>query len=177
MVHTDRVTLQDPFGLSVGSKLQLGHLSPPLAKWPQTPENHVLASNPRGPKMTIGEFLLQDFNHGLSQLPEAPSHVHKGSPPKIRETPNFNSIGLITQEPRMVHIWYYIPLCTIFPQQSNGDRLRTKLRHSNSSPQTHHPFQRKNSQPFSLTIIGSYQKTIQGPQPPGPAGVGLYFLS
>ncbi|MBW0553584.1 hypothetical protein O181_093299 [Austropuccinia psidii MF-1] len=121
--------------------------------------------------MTIGDFSPQDCNHGLWQSPEAPSHLHKGSPP------NFNSIGLIIQEARMVHIWSYIPLYTIFPQQSNGDRHRTKLNHSNSSPQTHHPFQRKNSQPFSLTIIGSYQKTIQGPQPPGPAGVGLYFLS
>ncbi|MBW0580315.1 hypothetical protein O181_120030 [Austropuccinia psidii MF-1] len=29
----------------------------------------------------------------------------------------------------------------------------------------------------SLSILGRYQKTIQGPQPPGPAGVRLYFLS
>ncbi|MBW0567935.1 hypothetical protein O181_107650 [Austropuccinia psidii MF-1] len=27
----------------------------------------------------------------------------------------------------MVHIWYYIPLCTIFAQQSNGDIFRTKF--------------------------------------------------
>ncbi|MBW0590383.1 hypothetical protein O181_130098, partial [Austropuccinia psidii MF-1] len=25
----------------------------------------------------------------------------------------------------VVHIWYYIPLCTIFAQQSNGDTFRT----------------------------------------------------
>ncbi|MBW0583010.1 hypothetical protein O181_122725 [Austropuccinia psidii MF-1] len=86
-------------------------------------------------------------------------------------------IGLCMRQPRMVHIWYYIPLCTIFPQKSNGDVLRTKSSRSNFSPQIHHPFQRKTSQSFSLAIHGGYQKTIQGPQPPGLVGVGLYFLS
>ncbi|MBW0506120.1 hypothetical protein O181_045835 [Austropuccinia psidii MF-1] len=91
--------------------------------------------------------------------------------------PTSTQIGLIMREPSMVHIWYYIPLCTIFPQESNGDVFRTKLCHSNSSPQIHHPFQRKTSEPFSLAIPGGYQKTIQGHQPPGPEGVGFYFLS
>ncbi|MBW0506821.1 hypothetical protein O181_046536, partial [Austropuccinia psidii MF-1] len=53
----------------------------------------------------------------------------------------------------------------------------TKLHYSNSRPQIHHPFQRKTSHPFSLAIPGSYQKSIQGPQPPGPAGVGLQTRS
>ncbi|MBW0492658.1 hypothetical protein O181_032373 [Austropuccinia psidii MF-1] len=31
-----------------------------------------------------------------------------------------------------VHIWYYIPLCTIFAQQSNGDIFRTHFNDSKS---------------------------------------------
>ncbi|MBW0465049.1 hypothetical protein O181_004764 [Austropuccinia psidii MF-1] len=39
----------------------------------------------------------------------------------------------------VVHIWYYIPLCTIFAQQFNGDTFRTtfndfKSRYQNSTP-------------------------------------------
>ncbi|MBW0472523.1 hypothetical protein O181_012238 [Austropuccinia psidii MF-1] len=30
----------------------------------------------------------------------------------------------------VVHIWYYIPLCTIFAQQLNGDAFRTKFHNS-----------------------------------------------
>ncbi|MBW0471796.1 hypothetical protein O181_011511 [Austropuccinia psidii MF-1] len=76
----------------------------------------------------------------------------------------------IPKDSGMVHIWYNIPLCTNFSQQSNGDAFRTKLCLFNSSPQIHDPFGRISFQSFSL---GFYQKTIQGPQPPGPAGVGL----
>ncbi|MBW0588658.1 hypothetical protein O181_128373 [Austropuccinia psidii MF-1] len=35
----------------------------------------------------------------------------------------------------MVHIWYYIPLCTIFAQQSNGDVFRTHFHLSISRSQ------------------------------------------
>ncbi|MBW0527050.1 hypothetical protein O181_066765 [Austropuccinia psidii MF-1] len=87
-----------------------------------------------------GDLSPQDFNHGLWKSREAPVTFIKGFPLKIRETRNFNSIGLIMREPRMVHIWYYIPLCTLCPQQSNGDAFRTKLGHSNSTPQIHYPF-------------------------------------
>ncbi|MBW0585047.1 hypothetical protein O181_124762 [Austropuccinia psidii MF-1] len=47
----------------------------------------------------------------------------------------------------------------------------------NQGPKIHHQFQRRNFQPISLAIHGSYQKTFPGPQPPGPAGVGLAILS
>ncbi|MBW0533644.1 hypothetical protein O181_073359 [Austropuccinia psidii MF-1] len=77
--------------------------------------------------------------------------------------------------PMMVHIWYDIRLCTILPEKSNGDVFRTKLYHSNPSPQIHHPFQRKNSQPCSPAIPGGYQQIIQGLPPPGSAGGGLLF--
>ncbi|MBW0523042.1 hypothetical protein O181_062757 [Austropuccinia psidii MF-1] len=78
-----------PFGLSPmrpkgakgASQLPPRSVGPILWHDPlETPENHVLASNPRGPKMTIGEFSLQDFSHGLRQLPEDPVTFRKGFP-------------------------------------------------------------------------------------------------
>ncbi|MBW0523090.1 hypothetical protein O181_062805 [Austropuccinia psidii MF-1] len=99
----------------------------------------------------------------------------KGFPSRSGKPPTSTQIGLIMQEPRMLHIWYYIPLCTIFPQQSNVDAFRTKLHHSNSSPQIHHPFQKKTYKPCSLAIHGSYQQIIQGLPPPGSEGGGLIF--
>ncbi|MBW0549523.1 hypothetical protein O181_089238 [Austropuccinia psidii MF-1] len=39
----------------------------------------------------------------------------------------------------VVHIWYYIPLCTIFAQQSNGDVFRTQLHLSKSRSQNPTP--------------------------------------
>ncbi|MBW0564135.1 hypothetical protein O181_103850 [Austropuccinia psidii MF-1] len=43
----------------------------------------------------------------------------------------------------MVHIWYYIPLCTIFAQQSNGAVLRTHLRLSISRSQNPTPISKE----------------------------------
>ncbi|MBW0481501.1 hypothetical protein O181_021216 [Austropuccinia psidii MF-1] len=36
----------------------------------------------------------------------------------------------------VVHIWYYIPLCTIFSQKFNGDAFRTKFHDSKSRDQS-----------------------------------------
>ncbi|MBW0497532.1 hypothetical protein O181_037247 [Austropuccinia psidii MF-1] len=47
----------------------------------------------------------------------------------------------------------------------------------NQGPKIQHSFQRSTLQLISLEINGSYQKTIQGPQPPGPEGVGLAIIS
>ncbi|MBW0543813.1 hypothetical protein O181_083528 [Austropuccinia psidii MF-1] len=47
----------------------------------------------------------------------------------------------------------------------------------NQGPKIHHQFQRRTFQLISLAIHGGYKKTFPGPQPPGPAGVGLAILS
>ncbi|MBW0475507.1 hypothetical protein O181_015222 [Austropuccinia psidii MF-1] len=73
---------------------------------------------------------------------------------------------------RVVHIWYNIPLCTIFSQQSNGDIFRTK-----SSPQSITTFEERFFGYSVWQFPGSYQKTIQGPQSCGSAGVGLSILN
>ncbi|MBW0520173.1 hypothetical protein O181_059888 [Austropuccinia psidii MF-1] len=43
----------------------------------------------------------------------------------------------------------------------------------NQGPKIQHPFRRRTLQLISLAFHGGYQRTIQGPQSPGPAGVGL----
>ncbi|MBW0589909.1 hypothetical protein O181_129624 [Austropuccinia psidii MF-1] len=73
----------------------------------------------------------------------------------------------------VVHIWYYIPLCTIFDQQFNGDVFRTQFHLSKSRSQNPKPISMKDS----LTNQSGNQKTIQGSQSPGPAGVGLAIHS
>ncbi|MBW0582137.1 hypothetical protein O181_121852 [Austropuccinia psidii MF-1] len=40
----------------------------------------------------------------------------------------------ILKDPEVVHIWYNIPLSTMFAQKSDGDIFRTKLGDSKSSP-------------------------------------------
>ncbi|MBW0470840.1 hypothetical protein O181_010555 [Austropuccinia psidii MF-1] len=45
----------------------------------------------------------------------------------------------------VVHIWYYIPLCTIFAQQSNGEVLRTQLHDSKSRSQNPSPLSKEDS--------------------------------
>ncbi|MBW0506488.1 hypothetical protein O181_046203 [Austropuccinia psidii MF-1] len=82
-----------------------------------------------------------------------------------------------TQGPGVVHIWYNIPLGTIFAQQSNGDTFRTQLPDSKSSLKSITNFE---GGLFSYSVWqfpGGYQKTIQELQPPGPAGVGLSILT
>ncbi|MBW0491600.1 hypothetical protein O181_031315 [Austropuccinia psidii MF-1] len=44
----------------------------------------------------------------------------------------------------VVHIWYYIPLCTIFAQQFNGDVFRTQFHLSESRSQNSTPILKEN---------------------------------
>ncbi|MBW0567943.1 hypothetical protein O181_107658 [Austropuccinia psidii MF-1] len=45
----------------------------------------------------------------------------------------------------VVHIWYYIPLCTIFAQQFNGDIFRTKFHDSKLRSQNPIPILKEDS--------------------------------
>ncbi|MBW0521415.1 hypothetical protein O181_061130 [Austropuccinia psidii MF-1] len=92
-----------------------------------------------------------------------------------KDFPFFNA--LCTQGPGMVHIWYNIPLCAILSQKSNGDTFRTQSRNSKESPKSINNFE---GGFFSYSVCqfsSGYQKTIQGPRPPGPAGVWLSILT
>ncbi|MBW0592903.1 hypothetical protein O181_132618 [Austropuccinia psidii MF-1] len=45
----------------------------------------------------------------------------------------------------VVHIWYYIPLCTIFAQQFNGDAFRIKFHSFKSRSQNPTPIPKEDS--------------------------------
>ncbi|MBW0542475.1 hypothetical protein O181_082190 [Austropuccinia psidii MF-1] len=82
----------------------------------------------------------------------------------------------VLKDPRVMRIWYNIPLCTISAQKFNGDNFSTQLCDSKSSPKSITNFE---GGLFSYSVWqfpGGYWTTIQGPQPPGPAGVGLSIL-
>ncbi|MBW0508589.1 hypothetical protein O181_048304 [Austropuccinia psidii MF-1] len=114
----------------VGPKQQVSPFSPKMDKrtpGPQIAQESQIGHNQQWTPLS---------NHGLWQ---PPAQVQKGFPSiQVKTFPSF--IYPVPKHPGMVHIWYNIPLCTIFPQQSDGDGFRTQLQHFNSSPQIHHPF-------------------------------------
>ncbi|MBW0487674.1 hypothetical protein O181_027389 [Austropuccinia psidii MF-1] len=133
------------------------HLSPILAP---DPKNSKLAKRTPGPRLATGSHQRPRalFQQGF------PSTQGKTFP---------SSMYTVPKDPGMVHIWYKIPLFTIFAQQSNGDVFRTQLFNSNTSPQIHHPFQRR-----TFSVIQSCNRwwlpeDHSRPRPPGPVGVGL----
>ncbi|MBW0553928.1 hypothetical protein O181_093643 [Austropuccinia psidii MF-1] len=114
--------------------------------------------------------------HGLWKPPEATSSAPSKDSPKFQGKTFLSSMHPILKDPGVVHILYNIPLCTILAQHSNGDISGTKLRDSKSSFQSITNFE---GGCFSYSVLqfpGGYQRTIQGPQPPGPAGVGFSIL-
>ncbi|MBW0554142.1 hypothetical protein O181_093857 [Austropuccinia psidii MF-1] len=131
------------------SKARWAHVS---QIWPPSHQSHKW---PKGP---------QDLNSPFSTLflwqsPEATSSSSGRFPPQSGQRLLLTNV-LHTMDSGMVHIWYTIPLCTDFAQQSNGDGFRTKLGHFKQSPQIPHPFRRKSFQGLSPAIQGGYQKTI-----------------
>ncbi|MBW0564275.1 hypothetical protein O181_103990 [Austropuccinia psidii MF-1] len=118
-------------------------------------------------KLTINRSMAT----GKHQRPKISSK--QGFPSSSGQDFHFNALH--TQGPGVVHIWYNIPLCTIFAQKSNGETFRTQLCDLKSSPKSITNFEEG---PFSYSVWkfpGGYQKTIQGPQIPSPAEVGLSF--
>ncbi|MBW0507733.1 hypothetical protein O181_047448 [Austropuccinia psidii MF-1] len=51
----------------------------------------------------------------------------------------------VLKDAGLVHIWYYIPLCTIFAQQSNGDFFRTQFHDSKERSQNPSPILKEDS--------------------------------
>ncbi|MBW0569028.1 hypothetical protein O181_108743 [Austropuccinia psidii MF-1] len=162
----------------VGPKPQLGPPEPFLATTSLDPKvtknvmDTILAINPIGP----------NFGHGppWTNSSAMASGNHQRPPdqlsPSFPSTPGdffLSFIPSVLKVAGMVHIWYYIPLCTIFAQKSNGDVFRTQFHLSNSRSQIPTPFRRRINQLISLTSYGGNQKTLQGSQPPVSAGVGL----
>ncbi|MBW0529518.1 hypothetical protein O181_069233 [Austropuccinia psidii MF-1] len=83
------------------------------------------------------------FGHGppWNIIPAMASGNHQRPPDKLsKHTPQLkgnsfhSSMHTVLKVAGVVHIWYYIPLCTIFSQKFNGDVLRTKSRSQNPTP-------------------------------------------
>ncbi|MBW0523915.1 hypothetical protein O181_063630 [Austropuccinia psidii MF-1] len=108
------------------------------------PNPPILAKNPKDPisdqEPPVAHFqpwpLVTPRGHQLSSNPLFPST--KG---KICHS----SMHPILKDAGVVHIWYYIPLCTIFAQKSNGDVFRTQFHDSKSRSQNPSPILKEDS--------------------------------
>ncbi|MBW0582309.1 hypothetical protein O181_122024 [Austropuccinia psidii MF-1] len=76
-----------------------------------------------------------NFGHGppWTIIPAMASGNHQRPPdqlsqpfPQLKGNSFHSSMHPVLKVAGVVHIWYYIPLCTIFAQQLNGDAFRTK---------------------------------------------------
>ncbi|MBW0525336.1 hypothetical protein O181_065051 [Austropuccinia psidii MF-1] len=141
-----------PKGAKGGSHLalkarwvDLSHFLSPIPwtqNWPKKPMDTILAINPVGPF----------FGHGppWTNIPAMASGNHQRSPDQLSQpSPQLNGYSFHSFMPSVlevagvVHIWYYIPLCTIFAQQSNGDILRTHFNPSISRSQNPTPISKE----------------------------------
>ncbi|MBW0578744.1 hypothetical protein O181_118459 [Austropuccinia psidii MF-1] len=135
------------------------HLAP-KARWVPKPQFHPpepkLVPNPLDPKLAkdlldtnlainpIGPIFgheppwtnISAMASGKHQRP--PDQLSQPSPQLMGNS--FHSfIPSVLKVAGVVHIWYYIPLCTIFAQKSNGDVFRTHFHLSISRSQNPTP--------------------------------------
>ncbi|MBW0584788.1 hypothetical protein O181_124503 [Austropuccinia psidii MF-1] len=82
---------------------------------------------------------------GLWWLPEATRLAQLNPPPQLKGSSSHSSMHPVLQVAGVVHVWYYIPLCTIFAQQFNGDIFRTEFHDSKSRSQNRTPFSKEDS--------------------------------
>ncbi|MBW0563608.1 hypothetical protein O181_103323 [Austropuccinia psidii MF-1] len=76
--------------------------------------------------------------HGPQNQLSNPSHQLKGDF-------SHSSMHPVLKVAGVVHIWYYIPLCTTFSQKVNGDAFRTKLHDYKSRSQNPMPISKEYS--------------------------------
>ncbi|MBW0497572.1 hypothetical protein O181_037287 [Austropuccinia psidii MF-1] len=124
----------------------------------------ILAKNPQGPPVASGK-------------PQRP-------PAQIRSTLPLNSRGRFLIPPWMPYsriqewciygiIYHYAPFLLSTPMVTvSGPNSMIP----NQGPKIHHQFQRRTLQLIRLAIHGGYQKTVPGPQPPGPQELGWQFF-
>ncbi|MBW0556944.1 hypothetical protein O181_096659 [Austropuccinia psidii MF-1] len=77
------------------------------------------------------------FDHGLWKPPEVTR------PAQLKGNSFHSSMHTVLKVAGVMHIWYYIPLCTILAQQSNCDILRTIFHLSNSRSQNPMPISKE----------------------------------
>ncbi|MBW0514198.1 hypothetical protein O181_053913 [Austropuccinia psidii MF-1] len=131
-------------GSHLAPKPQLDPPEPKLVTNPLDPKlaknllDTNLATNPVGPI----------FGHELpwTNISAMASGNHQRPPDQLRQPSTqlmgnsfYSFIPSVLEVAGMVHIWYYIELCTIFAQQSNGNVFRTHFHISISRSQNPTP--------------------------------------
>ena len=154
----------------------LSHFWPPIPWTQNGPKNTLdpfLAINPSGPIFGPGPPWTNFTVMASGNQQRPPNHLNKHFP-QLKGNSFLSFMHSVLKIAGVVHIWYYIPLCTIFTQQSNGDVFRTQFHLSISRSIIPTPIFEGGL--FSLSVWQSMaviQKIIQGSQPPVSAGVGL----
>ncbi|MBW0590376.1 hypothetical protein O181_130091 [Austropuccinia psidii MF-1] len=125
------------------------HLAP-KARW--VPPEPILATNPLDPNLAKNpletdmaiEPVGPIFGHGppWTIIPAMASGKHY---PQLKGNSFHSSMHPVLKVAAVVHIWYYIPLCTIFAQKFNGDVFRTKSHNYNSRSQNPMPILKEDS--------------------------------
>ncbi|MBW0561022.1 hypothetical protein O181_100737 [Austropuccinia psidii MF-1] len=77
--------------------------------------------------------------HGLWYTPEATRSA------QLKLSPQLKGIPPILKVAGVVHIWYYIPLCTIFSQKFKGEIFRTQFHLSKSRSKNPTPISKEDS--------------------------------
>ncbi|MBW0569108.1 hypothetical protein O181_108823 [Austropuccinia psidii MF-1] len=153
-------SLQAPYGSYSPWAAKGGNNLAPKARWvpkPQlNPPEPKLVTNPLDPKLAkdlVDTNLAINplgpiFGHGppwtnISAMASGnyqrpPDQLGQPSPQHMGNSFHF-FIPSILEVGGLVHIWYYIPLCTIFAQQSNGDVFNTHFHLSISRSQNPMP--------------------------------------
>ncbi|MBW0560940.1 hypothetical protein O181_100655 [Austropuccinia psidii MF-1] len=134
----------------VGSKPQLDLPEPILAINPLDPN---LAKNPLDTKIAI-DPIGPIFGHGppWTIIPAMASGNHQrptdqlsNHSPQLKGNSIHSSMHPVLKVAGVVHIWYYIPLYTIFAQEFNGDAFRTKSHNFESRFQNPTPILKEDS--------------------------------
>ncbi|MBW0468607.1 hypothetical protein O181_008322 [Austropuccinia psidii MF-1] len=121
-------------------------------KRPKLTKNSKILKSAQGPK-------TPKLAQGLKTQSLAPEN-HRTPPDSLNQGFSLQYQGILwptqmdpsLQESGVVYIWYYIPLCPIFPQKLNGDVFMTSLCHFKSSHQSNYPVQRKALAPQSYML-------------------------
>ncbi|MBW0552652.1 hypothetical protein O181_092367 [Austropuccinia psidii MF-1] len=147
MIHGPWSTLRSPQG-QVGPKPHLDLPEPKLVTNPLDPKlakdplDTNLAINPIGPIFGHGQPWTNISDTASGNHQRQPDQLSQPSPQLMGNS--FHSfIPSVLKVAGMVHIWYYIPLCTIFAQQSNGDVFRTHFHLSISRSQNPAPISKE----------------------------------
>ncbi|MBW0477087.1 hypothetical protein O181_016802 [Austropuccinia psidii MF-1] len=134
--------------------------SPPEPVFGHGPRSTNFGQEPKGPifqpRTNCGPFL----SHGLWLAPEATSSAQSHSSPQLKGNISHSFIHAILKDAGVVHICYYIPLCTIFSQQSNGDIFRTQFHDYKSSSQSPSPILKED---LSAYHSGNPWRLSEGP--------------